>query len=243
MNPAEPITRILIADDDEGIRAFLTAALVRRGHECVEVATADDVAAQLGQSNFDLVILDVQMPGNANLEILVTKAQREDVTPVIIVSGSADPDVIVRSFRLSAVDWLSKPILPNVLIDRVDVALARARSLASVRRARVDVQRWLESMTAMTPGDGLSMESYIAQSFLLMAQLSANLQSAVATQRAQTDLCRNLQCPRRVCLEAAVARAIDVIEKTRSSFKSRELGELRTQLEHALSGQQQSPTR
>jgi DNA-binding response OmpR family regulator len=227
--------RILIADDDDSVRAFLTAALVRHGHACVEVATADEVSAQLERGDFDLVILDVHMPGNEALEILEVKAKREDVTPVIVVSGRAEPDVIVRSFRLSAVDWLSKPILPTVLVERVGVALERARSLASVRKARADVQRWLDSMGAMTPGDGLSMESYIAQSFLLMAQLSANLQSAVSSQRAQTDLCRNLRCPRRIALEGVVSHAIDTIEKTRGSFKSRELGELRMELVQTLS--------
>lgn len=234
MTMTTTLARILIADDDAGVRSFLVMTLERRGHTCVEAATADEVLAHLKAGAFDLLLLDVHMPGNSNLEILEAKAKCEDMTPVIVVSGRADPDVIVRSFRLSAVDWLSKPILPKDLVDRVGVALERARSLASVRKARSDVQRWLDSMTAMTPGEGLSMESYISQSFLLMAQLSANLQSAVASQRATNDLCRNLHCPRRVSLEGAVGRAIDTLERTRNNFKSRELGELRTDLEQVL---------
>lgn len=226
--------KILVADDDDGVRAFLLASLRRHGHHCVEARDATEATRLLRTESLDLAVVDVHMPGNDGLELLRAGENAERQVPVIIISGRADPELIIESFRLGAVDWISKPITHEALASRVVVALARATSLSAVRQARSDVEKWAATMSSMSPGPGLSMESYITQSFLLMARLSANLQGAVSGAAAPRDLCSGLRCARRAELERAVRRSIDVLEKTKGSFKSKELGELRTALEVVL---------
>jgi len=121
-----PILRIVVADDDECVRAVLTATLVQLGHE---VIAADGGAALVGAcltAAPDLVISDVQMPdldGITAVEVIRRRAS----TPVVLMSGAWDADALDRAADVGASWCLAKPVRPLELVAVLEVVMGTAR--------------------------------------------------------------------------------------------------------------------
>lgn len=120
---------MLVADDDAADRLLLFRLLEHDGHH---PTVADDGRAALEllrREPFDLVLLDLVMPGLDGVGVL--QAMKRDVrlrtTPVIMVSGADKLDDVVRCLKLGADDYVDKPIDPVVLRARVDASLTKKR--------------------------------------------------------------------------------------------------------------------
>ncbi len=124
------MTRILIVDDDIGIRGLVSSFLEKHGFE---VDTAGDVAqmyAKLEHETFSLIVLDVMMPGEDGLSAL-RQLQRRGTTPVIMLSAVAtDVDRIV-GLEIGAEDYLAKPCNPRELLARIRTVLRRVAATPS----------------------------------------------------------------------------------------------------------------
>jgi two-component system response regulator PilR (NtrC family) len=118
--------RILVVDDEESIREFLTILLEKEGYE---VATADSVGAGIGQlaeGSFDLVMCDLKLPDGSGLEVLEEARRRHIEWPFIIITAHTTPQHALESLRAGAAEYLSKPfnvddlkiILRNLLARR-----------------------------------------------------------------------------------------------------------------------------
>lgn len=120
---------ILVVDDQAGNREMLKRRLERQGHE---VATADDgpqALALLPTRAFDLVLLDILMPGMDGYEVLRQIKQSEALrqVPVIMISAINEVQSVVRCIEAGAEDYLTKPFDPTLLRARVDATLQRKR--------------------------------------------------------------------------------------------------------------------
>jgi two-component system, OmpR family, response regulator len=117
------VTRILIVDDDEGIRTLVSGFLTKHGYD---VETAEDVAGMrrcLNKGRIDLIVLDVMMPGEDGLTALRTLGA--DAPPVIMLSAvGSDVDRIV-GLEMGAEDYLAKPCNPRELLARIRAVLRR----------------------------------------------------------------------------------------------------------------------
>ena len=101
--------RILVVDDEESIREFLTILLEKEGYE---VATADSVRAGIGQlaeGSFDLVMCDLKLPDGSGLEVLEEARRRQIEWPFIIITAHTTPQHALESLRAGAAEYLSKP--------------------------------------------------------------------------------------------------------------------------------------
>ncbi len=123
--PAErsdaPKRTVLVVDDDDGLRAGLAIGLRRDGYAVQLAADASEAMDKLAHADFDLILLDLHLPGTIDgLSLLNTiRAERSPLNlPVIIISGSADSDNIVTALRDGANDYVVKPF---------DAATVRAR--------------------------------------------------------------------------------------------------------------------
>lgn len=115
---------ILIADDDAAFRMATRAYLRQHGYEC-EVAPDGTVAADLLRSlRFDLVISDINMPGNRGLEFIESLPQVATGLPVILLTGYPSEQSVAHSERLQVVAYLVKPPEPEQLLALVDQAIA-----------------------------------------------------------------------------------------------------------------------
>ncbi|MGI9038319.1 MAG: sigma-54-dependent transcriptional regulator [Gemmatimonadota bacterium] len=117
--------RILIVDDDRAFRRS-TAELLRQEGYAVDTAEDSITAGEAIQGNrFDLVLLDLRMPGVDGMGVVETLRLRGEHMPILMVSGFGSIDAAVNSLQLGADDFLSKPVDPEVLCGRVAGLLER----------------------------------------------------------------------------------------------------------------------
>jgi two-component system, NtrC family, nitrogen regulation response regulator NtrX len=119
----ERSARILVIDDEDGIRKSLKMILEYEGYEFFEAATGEDGLEKLRETvGIDLVLLDIKMPGKDGLEVLAEIKQRPYSPEVLMISGQGTIQAAVEATKLGAFDFLEKP-------------LHRERVLLSIRNA------------------------------------------------------------------------------------------------------------
>ncbi|MFT7623971.1 MAG: two-component system response regulator AtoC [Myxococcota bacterium] len=133
------MARILVVDDEEGIREFVADALEMDGHRCTTAPDGRAAADRLDRQAFDLLLTDLKMPGMDGLELLrKVKADQPDVE-VIVLTAHGTVDVAVDAMKLGAFDFLQKPISgPGELRLLVKRALERRDLVLAGERAALD---------------------------------------------------------------------------------------------------------
>ncbi len=120
------VARILIIDDDAGVRGVLKALLERAGHEVLVGQNGEEGLAVARAQRPALVMLDVEMPGMNGFDVcslLKTDAVLRAV-PVVIMTGRALDGVSARARTAGAVDWMAKPFERQVLLKKISHYLA-----------------------------------------------------------------------------------------------------------------------
>ena len=223
--------RILIADDEP---TFLdaTADLLRR--DGYEVRGAPDAATALGllqREPFDLLIADLNMPGNPDMELIREVRKLGRMIPVIIVTGYPATRTAIQAVELAVVNYLVKPFELGALRAAVHSSLERSAIHRSVTGAQARLRDWLKDLQDTRNGraapEGGVSESYLAtalQNILATLQeLHGLFATPTPTAAARSDV-----------LIQALRDSIAVLERTKGSFKSRELRLLREKLEQIV---------
>ena len=128
---------ILAVDDDDRLRDLLKRYLTREGHD---VTTAKDAASArklMSTMSFDLVILDVMMPGEDGLSLLKSVREKKSDTPVILLTARSLPAERIEGLKIGADDYLSKPFEPEELALRISSILKRATPEAPVEELKL----------------------------------------------------------------------------------------------------------
>jgi two-component system phosphate regulon response regulator OmpR len=115
---------LLVVDDDRRIRDLLSRFLAGEGYRVTTAETAPDARAKLKNLSFDLLVLDVMMPGESGLE-LTRALRREDRVPILLLSAMAEPEDRVNGLEQGADDYLAKPFEPRELVLRIRNILER----------------------------------------------------------------------------------------------------------------------
>src|SRR5262245_9041505 len=139
--------KVLIVDDDERVRIALGRLLVAAGFDVLSFASA---AALLERSTGDepvCVLLDQRMPGLSGLELQRSIAH-DSMVSIVFLTAHADVPTSVEAMKGGAVDFLTKPVEEDRLIDAVTRALTRSRLQAEQQRER---QGFLERLAQLTP--------------------------------------------------------------------------------------------
>ena len=102
--------RILVVDDEEGVRSFVAEALESEGVEITTAADGNEAAAVLDRQAFDVVITDLKMPGKSGLELLAKVRATEPETQVILLTAHGTVETAVQAMKAGAFDYLQKPI-------------------------------------------------------------------------------------------------------------------------------------
>lgn len=118
---------VLIVDDDPAARLLLSQLVAQLGRRAVAVDSGRDVISTLNSEKIDLILLDVIMPGTSGIELLehVRADGDHQNIPVLIVSGTAAKETVIRCIQIGADDYLVKPLDPVLLRARVVAALER----------------------------------------------------------------------------------------------------------------------
>jgi adenylate cyclase len=135
---AGPPVSVLIADDDPVARRLLALILEREGHRSEAARDGEEAWRMLHGARFDVVLLDVLMPGLDGIEVLERMQADAHLRelPVIMISALEDTQIVVRCIECGALDYLTKPFNPVLLRARMNAGLARKR-LHEMERARV----------------------------------------------------------------------------------------------------------
>ena len=118
--------RVLIVEDEREIGDLISLYLRKEGLETLLVETADQAFEQLGRAGFDLIVLDINLPGMDGFEFLRELRQENDI-PVLIVSARDEDEDLVLGLGIGADEFVTKPFSPKVLAARVRAHLRRAQ--------------------------------------------------------------------------------------------------------------------
>jgi len=125
---------VLIVDDEESTRRMLLHALSRECYYCVTASCALDALDKSAMSDFDVVLLDVTMPGTSGIDVLPKLKERCHDTQVIMVVSTLDSKAIEESIHLGAYDYITKPLNIPDLVLRVESAMASKRVSTEILR-------------------------------------------------------------------------------------------------------------
>src|SRR5688572_26081448 len=126
------MAKILITDDEEAIRTTLAQILADEGHRAVLCESGEECIAQIARDEFDLVILDLWLPGIDGLSVL-ERVRGAAAPPIVVISGHGSVDAAVKATRLGAYDFLEKPLSLERVLLTVNHALADRRLREQVR--------------------------------------------------------------------------------------------------------------
>jgi len=124
-------SRILIVDDEEYVRSFLKDALEAHSYSIKLAVDSNEAIKILKENEFELVLSDINLPGMSGLELLSFCKTEYKKTEVILITGDPGLDGAVESIKHGAFDYLSKPISPAKLYERVEEALKHVREKLS----------------------------------------------------------------------------------------------------------------
>lgn len=120
---------VLVVDDDRRLRALLSSYLVKNGHRVTVAATAAEARGYLDGLAFDIIVLDVMMPGENGLDFATALRGRSQV-PILMLTARGEPQDRVRGLEIGVDDYLTKPFEPRELLLRIGSVLRRTRAAA-----------------------------------------------------------------------------------------------------------------
>ena len=123
--PAPDDPHLLVVDDDERLRALLQRYLSSNGYRVSVAPGAPEARALMKSMEFDLLILDVMMPGESGLD-LTRSVRLESAVPILMLTARGDPQDRIAGLEQGADDYLPKPFEPRELLLRVNSLLRRA---------------------------------------------------------------------------------------------------------------------
>jgi DNA-binding NtrC family response regulator len=119
------IPNILLVDDEERFRTTMSKMLTAEGLEVAAVGSGAEALEQLKSRPFDVVVLDVRMPGMSGIEALAEIKKINPQVEVIILTGHASVDAAVEIMKLGGFDYLLKPCSIDDLMLKIDAAYER----------------------------------------------------------------------------------------------------------------------
>jgi two-component system, NtrC family, nitrogen regulation response regulator NtrX len=154
---------ILIVDDESGIRDSLKGVLEDDGYQTGEAESGESCLVMLDRHAFDVVLLDVWLPGMDGLDTLQKIRELDNPPEVIMISGHGTIETAVRATKLGAYDFLEKPLS----IDRTLSLIKHAIDAKKLRRENRDLKKQLQSKNVIA-GDSIPMKA-LRQQIAIMA--------------------------------------------------------------------------
>jgi len=127
IRPVDDAAHILLVDDDSRIRVLLSSYLKENGYRVSEAATAADAENKLQGLDFDLMILDVMMPGESGFDFAKRLRGIRDI-PIILLTALSEATDRINGLEIGADDYITKPFEPRELVLRVSNILKRLQT-------------------------------------------------------------------------------------------------------------------
>ncbi|MBI2517619.1 MAG: response regulator [Opitutae bacterium] len=216
--------RILHVDDDETSRLALHCWMERSGFLVTSAATTAEADRCLDAEKYALILSDIHMPGNMRLEWIERLLAREDAPAVVLLTGNPELETALRAANLPVAAYLLKP--PNYAL--LGQALRRLLDERRHREELADCVRSIRQMLAERGQPGANADGLLPDP---LSDLAGKLARAAAPHPRSATTLHGQPLLRQVLTET-----ITTLEKTKGSFRSKELRDLRQRLERVLAG-------
>jgi FixJ family two-component response regulator len=170
---------IHMVDDDAAFQTAISRLLRASGFEVRTYSNAGDFLLSRDDSTRGCILLDVRMPGPSGLDLQEALARQTDPLPIIFLTGHGDIRSSVRAIKAGAVDFLTKPVDREALLNAVKNALARDREN---RAAQAELRSWRANYAALTLRERQVFEGVVAGK--LNKEIAAELGTAERTVKA-----------------------------------------------------------
>jgi two-component system KDP operon response regulator KdpE len=173
--------RVLVVDDNLSIQKLVSVNLQARGYAVEAAGTGEDALRLFKDGAFDLVILDLILPGMSGIDTCALMRQLSD-TPIVVLSAREDEDLKVRALDTGADDYVTKPFSPKELLARVRAVMRRAKADITARQQLEEIR--IKDLAIDLQGrrafvNGVDMHLTRTE-FALLAELAQN-QEAIVT--------------------------------------------------------------
>jgi DNA-binding response OmpR family regulator len=144
-----PGARILVVDDESGIRRTLTQLFTRMGYQATEATTGEEALALITQTNFDLVILDIRMPDMDGTDVLKAARPLAPDTVFVLLTGHGGLDSAIVAIRHGAFDYLLKPSPIEEIVRAVEEGLLERQRRLSREEPMALLERALTTLKSV----------------------------------------------------------------------------------------------
>ena len=120
------IAHILVVDDDDGIRSLVKKYLNENDYLVTTANSAEDANEKINIIKFDLIILDIMMPGKSGLEF-IQENQKKLKTPIVLLTAKGQANERIEGLEIGADDYLPKPFEPKELILRIQNIISKTK--------------------------------------------------------------------------------------------------------------------
>ncbi len=138
MTEGEDIAHILVVDDDSRLRDLLTRFLSENGFRVTAAGDAADARRKLAAIEYDLIVLDVMMPGETGFELTRFLRKTREL-PILLLTAMGEVENRIEGLETGADDYLTKPFEPRELLLRIRTILRRTRSMPEIVEASSEV--------------------------------------------------------------------------------------------------------
>ena len=239
------IGRILIADDEETFLLTTAEFLRNQGFESDCALDGQSARNLLNKSDYDLLIADIKMPGNSDLEIIRDDSFLSKKIPVILITGYPSMDSAIKSIHLPVFAYMIKPIEFDELLNHVHNAMKSLISLRTMETMWKNKNIVLEDAdlclnlqkASYYQSNSMNIQQYLEVVIFRIINALSDLKkytSAVTGSDIQNFECSLSMCPINVKLIKALRETVDIIELTKTSFRSKQLACLREKIEDLL---------
>ncbi len=171
--------RVLVVDDNLSIQKLVSVNLQARGYLVDVTGTGEEALRLFKEGIYDLVILDLILPGISGIEVCSLMRQLSDV-PIVVLSAREDEDLKVRALDTGADDYVTKPFSHKELLARVRAVMRRAKADTATKLPEIHIEDLtvdLQGRRAFVAGADMHLTR---TEFALLAELAQN-QEAVLT--------------------------------------------------------------
>jgi two-component system response regulator RegX3 len=188
--------RILVVEDEEAIRSGLIDVLVFHGYETDAAATGPEGLEKALTGKFDLILLDIMLPGMDGYEICNEIRAKDRDQPIIMLTAKTSDDEIIQGLKLGADDYVAKPFSIQQLVLRIEAVLRRSQ--VGIEQARTislgsDVEIDTENLSGQNGAETLA---FTKREIEVLAYLAANSDRPVPREELLTKVwgyARNLE--------------------------------------------------
>ena len=131
------LAHILVVDDDDGIRGLVKQFLNQNNYLVSTSSSAEDAQKKILLIEFDLIVLDIMMPGKSGLEF-IQENKKNIFSPIILLTAKGEPNERIEGLEIGADDYLPKPFEPKELILRIKAILNRTKTRDEKRTIEFD---------------------------------------------------------------------------------------------------------